>query len=176
MALVGFQRMYTDGVCLQSSTEGLLYLVHIKWNTYMYLESDIRSENLGHGITKFIVTRRPLQFPHRTEIRFLRHYHWKWMLLLLPVIHCPTQSPTSHFRQYVVVHFFTVFPVWLLLLSAHTRHERWDFPSSLACVAGNLYKKWSLPTSLPAGLLGWPCTWISVPALLRRNVRLRPPN
>jgi hypothetical protein len=76
------------------ATAGLLYLVHIKWNTYMYLESDIAGGNFGARIMKFIVTRRPLQFPHRTEIRFYRHYHWKWMLLLLPVI----QFGTIHFK------------------------------------------------------------------------------
>jgi hypothetical protein len=79
--------------------------------------------------------------------------------------HCPIQSPTSHFRQYIVTHFFTVFPVWRLFLSAHTRHEHWDIPFSLACVTGILYKKFSLPMSLPAGLLVRPCTWDSVPAL-----------
>jgi hypothetical protein len=55
------------------------------------------------------------------------------------------QSPTSHLRQYIVVHFFTVFPVWRLLLSAVTRHERGDFPSSLAFVTGILHMEWSLP-------------------------------
>jgi len=55
----------------------------------------------------------------------------------------------------------------LLCLCAHThtQHKCWDFASSLACVIGFLYKKWSLPTSLPAGLLVWPCTWIFILAL-----------
>jgi hypothetical protein len=79
--------------------------------------------------------------------------------------HCSIQSPTTHLRQYVVVHFFTVFPVWRLLLSALTWHERWDSPFSLACVTGILYMEWSLPTNLPAGLLVWLCTWISILAL-----------
>ena len=43
--------------------------------------------------------------------------------------------------------------IWRLLLSALTRHGRWDFPSSLACVTGILYTEWSSPTSLLAGLL-----------------------
>jgi hypothetical protein len=40
-------------------------------------------------------------------------------------------------------------------------NESWDFPSSVACVAGILYTEWSPPVNLPV----WPCTWISVPAL-----------
>jgi len=79
--------------------------------------------------------------------------------------HCPLQSPTSHLRQCIAVHFFIVFPIWRLPLSALTWHECWDFSSSLACDVGILYTEWSVPTSLPAGLLIWPCTWISVLAL-----------
>ena len=63
------------------------------------------------------------------------------------------------------MHIFTDFPVWRLLFSAHTRNELWDFPSNLACVAGIVYKKWSLPTSLPAVLLLSPWVPFSVPAL-----------
>jgi hypothetical protein len=85
--------------------------------------------------------------------------------------HCPIHCPSSHFWQYIVVDLFTIFAVWCLLLSTHMRHERQDFPSSLACIAGILYKKWSLPTSLPAGLLVWPMTWISIPALASNPLR-----
>jgi hypothetical protein len=73
------------------------------------------------------------------------------------------QSPKSHLRQYIVVHFFTVFPVWRLLLPALTRHGRWEFPSSLACVARLLYTERSIPT---AALLVGTCTSISVPVLM----------
>jgi hypothetical protein len=124
-------------------------------------------------ITKFIVCRHPLQFTHCTEIRFLWHCLIKSIVTFTPVIQfcivhlktLPIQSPTSHFRQYIVVHYFTLFTVWRLLFSVPTRHELWDFLSSSACVAGILYMKWSLHTSLPAGLLFWPWTWISVLAL-----------
>jgi hypothetical protein len=86
---------------------------------------------------------------------------------LLPVIqfwvlhfkNCPIQSLTSHFLQYVLVHFFTVFPVWSLLFCAHKRVERWDFSSSIACVTGILCINCSLPTNLLAGLLVWPWAW-----------------
>jgi hypothetical protein len=50
------------------------------------------------------------------------------------------RSPTLHFRQYVVVHFFTIFLVSRMLLSANTRYGRWDFPSSLPYVSGILHK------------------------------------
>ena len=54
--------------------------------------------------------------------------------------------------------------------SLHTWYERWDFPSRLACFTGILYMEWSLPTSLPAGLLVWP--WISVLAPVSNASRL----
>jgi len=147
--------------------------MHKKWNTYVYLESDTISGNLEAGITKFIVTRHPLQFTHHTEIQFLQHCLWKSIVTFTPnnSVLCDTLQNTAYMKSYIVflsVHFsaFTVFPVWRFLLSAHTRHECQDFPSSLACVAGVLYKKLPLfSTSLPAGLLVWPSTWISIPAL-----------
>jgi len=42
--------------------EVLLYLMLKKLNTYMYLDSDTSSVNFMVGITKFVVTARPLQF------------------------------------------------------------------------------------------------------------------
>jgi len=47
--------------------------MHKKWNTYVYLESDTTSKNSEVEITKFIVTRQPLQVTHFTKIRFLPH-------------------------------------------------------------------------------------------------------
>jgi len=165
---------HNNTTLLHIIAEVFLYLMHKKWNTYVYLKSDNTSGNFKARIMKFIVTRCLLQFTHFTEIRFLQHCLWKSIVAFIlsnSVLYGTLQNIalyrvlTSHVRQYIVVHFFALFPVWRLLLSAHTRHERWDVPSSLACVAGILYKKWSLPTSLPPGLLDWPCTWISVPAL-----------
>jgi len=105
-------------------------------------------------------------------IRILWHCLWKSMYNFTPsnsVLwytskYCPVQSPTSHLWQYIVVNFFTIFLVWRLLLSALTRHGSWD-PSTLAYVAGILYTQWSSPTSLLAGLLVGPCTWIPILAL-----------
>ena len=70
---------------------------------------------------------------------------------------CPIQSSTSHFQQYVVVQCFTVFPVWCLFLFAHTWHEHWHFSSSVACVAGILYKKMISPCES--------ASWISSPTM-----------
>jgi len=56
---------------LHTIADVFLYLMHKKWNTYVYLESDTTVENFEARIMKFIVTRHPLQFTHCTEIRFL---------------------------------------------------------------------------------------------------------
>jgi len=53
---------------LHTIAEVLLYLMHKKWSTYVYLESDTTSGNFKVEIMKFIVTRLPLQFTHCTEI------------------------------------------------------------------------------------------------------------
>ena len=58
---------------LHTIAEVLLYLMHKKWSTYVHLESDTTSANFKVGITKFIVTTRPLQFTHCTGIKFLWH-------------------------------------------------------------------------------------------------------
>ena len=58
---------------LHTIAEVLLYIMHKKWSTYVYLESDTTSGNFKVGIMKFIVTTSPLQFTHCTEIRFLWH-------------------------------------------------------------------------------------------------------
>jgi len=57
---------------LHTIAEVFLYLMHKKWNTYVYLESDTISGNFEVGITTYTFTRCPLQFT-RTEIRFLQH-------------------------------------------------------------------------------------------------------
>ena len=81
---------------LHTIAEVLLYLMHKKWSTYMYLESDTTSGNFNVRITKCIVTRRPLQFTRCTEIRFFGTASENQSLLLLPVI------------QFCVVHFKTM--------------------------------------------------------------------
>jgi len=52
---------------LHTTAEIFLYLMHKKWNSYLYLESGTTSRNFEAGITKFIVTRCPLQFTHCTK-------------------------------------------------------------------------------------------------------------
>jgi hypothetical protein len=42
----------------------------------------------------------------------------------------------------------------------------WNFPTSLACVAGILYMEFSLPISLQVWVLVWSCTWISIQSLV----------
>ena len=81
---------------LHTIAEVLLYLMHKKWSTYVYLESDTTSGNFKVGITKFIVTTRPLQFTHCTEKGFCGTASENQLLLLLPVI------------QFCVVHFKTL--------------------------------------------------------------------
>jgi len=41
---------------LHTIAEVFLYLMHKKWRTYVYLESDTTGGNFEIGITKFIVT------------------------------------------------------------------------------------------------------------------------
>ena len=109
---------------------------------------------------KCIVTESPLKFTLLTDVRFSQQCHITWILVSLPVIQfcmihfktLPCTNCTPHFQQYVVVHFYTVFLVWCLLLSAHLWHDCCYFPFSLACVTRILYKKWSLPASWTASL------------------------
>jgi len=51
---------------LHTIAEVFLFLMHKKWNSYLYFESDTTSANFEAGITKFVVTRHPLQFTHCT--------------------------------------------------------------------------------------------------------------
>jgi hypothetical protein len=85
------------------------------------------------------------------------------------VIHFKTLPYAKSYIAFTAVYcssFLHSFPgLALAFLYALAQHELWDFPSSLARVAGILYTEWSPSTNLPAGLLVWPCTWMSVPAL-----------
>jgi hypothetical protein len=56
---------------LHTIAEGFLYLIHKKLKSYVYLEPDITIWNFEAGISKFVVTKRPLQFTHCDEMRFL---------------------------------------------------------------------------------------------------------
>jgi hypothetical protein len=49
---------------LHTTVDVFLYVMHKKWNTYVYLEFDIVGGNFDTRIMKFIVTRRPLQGSH----------------------------------------------------------------------------------------------------------------
>jgi hypothetical protein len=62
---------------LHAIAEGFLYLMHKKWNSYVYLEPDTTIGNFEARISKCVVTIRPLQFTRCGEIRFLRRCLWK---------------------------------------------------------------------------------------------------
>jgi hypothetical protein len=56
---------------LHAIAEVCLYLIHKKWNSYVYLEPDTTIGNFEVRITTFIVHLCPLQFTHCADIRFL---------------------------------------------------------------------------------------------------------
>jgi hypothetical protein len=58
---------------LHTIEEGFLNLMYKKWKSYVYLEPDTTIGNFEARISKFVVTRRPLQFTHCAEIRSLWH-------------------------------------------------------------------------------------------------------
>jgi hypothetical protein len=62
------------------------------------------------------------------------HSHYFWDRLCI-------QSLASHFMQYVVVHCFIVFPVWLLVICKHNA-QRLPFQSS-RCHWNSIYKLFS---------------------------------
>jgi hypothetical protein len=64
--------MYKNTKFLHTIAEGFLYLMHKKCKSYVYLEPDATIGNFEVGISTFLITRRPLQFTHCAEIRFLR--------------------------------------------------------------------------------------------------------
>jgi hypothetical protein len=55
--------------------------------------------------------------------------------------HCPIQSLASHFLQYIVVHCFIAFPVWLSVLCTHNA-QRFPLQSS-RCHWNSIYKRFS---------------------------------
>jgi hypothetical protein len=131
---------------LHATAEVCLNLMHKKWNSYEYLQPDTTTGNYVVKITTFLwhctwnsivtftlsnsVLRDTLQDTALYKVK--RQIFWSTLYEL-------------------VVHFFTAFPVWRLLLSAHTQREHWDFPSSLVCVTG----------ILSANVLVWP--WAEFP-------------
>ena len=56
---------------IYTSLEVCLYLMHKKWNSYMYLEPDTTTGNFEVRITTFILTTCPLQFTEPSEFVFL---------------------------------------------------------------------------------------------------------
>ena len=52
---------------LHAVAEVCLYLMHKKWNSYMYLEPDTTNGNFEFKIMTFILTTCPLQFPEPSE-------------------------------------------------------------------------------------------------------------
>jgi hypothetical protein len=84
---------------LHTIAEVFLYLMHKKWS-YMHMEPDTTSGNSEAEITKFIVTKRPLQFTHCTEIGFFGTACENQLLLLLPVIQfCVIQFKTLPYAK-----------------------------------------------------------------------------
>jgi len=60
--------------------------MHNIWNSHLYLESDTTGGNFEAGITKFTVTRHPLQFTHCQKYGFCSTASENQLLLLFPVI------------------------------------------------------------------------------------------
>jgi len=52
---------------LEPDTTICLYLMHKKWNSYVYLEPDTTTGNFGVRIMTFILTTCPLQFTEPFE-------------------------------------------------------------------------------------------------------------
>jgi len=105
---------------LHTLPEVFLDIMHKKWNMYLYLESDTKSGNFEAGITKFIVTRHPLEFTHCTEMRFLWHASENQLLLLLPVMQFCVMPCTKSYITFSAVHcsaFLHSFPG--LALASH---------------------------------------------------------
>jgi len=147
--------------------------MHKKWNTYVYLESDTTNRNFEAGITKFMVTRCPIQFTRCTKLRFLWQCLWKSFVAftLSNSVLCDTLQNTA---LYIVLHpiyavhcsaFLHSFPG--LVLASLCTHATWVlrlFLQLSMCHWNPIYGI-DCPTILPFGLLVWPCTWIFVPAL-----------
>jgi len=128
---------------------------------YVYLESNTMSRNFGAGITKFIVTRRPLQFTHCTEVRFL------WQCLRKSIVTftlsnsvlCDTLQNTA---LYIVLHhifavhysaFLHSFPGLVLASLCTNTTQALRFFLQLSMCHWNPIYGIVCPTSLPAGLL-----------------------
>ena len=83
------------------------------------------SGNFDAGITKFIVTRRPLQYTH-----FCRTASENQLLLLLPVIHfCEINLKTMPYTKFYIAFMAVICSAFLhsfrglALVSAHSQHE-----------------------------------------------------
>jgi hypothetical protein len=79
---------------LHAIAEVCLYLMHKKWNSYMYLEPHTTIWNFEVRITTFAVTTRSLQFTHCADTRFLCTACENQLPLLLPAI----QFWVTHFK------------------------------------------------------------------------------
>jgi hypothetical protein len=147
------------GVCL--------YLMHRKWNSYVYLQPDTTTGNFEVTIT-FIVTTHPLQFIHCTDKRFLWHCLWNsivtFPVIQFWVIHLKTLPYTKSSVTFSAVHCSSLLQFFqsgaCFSLHTHTRYMHRHFLSSLACVTGILHINCSLPTNLLAGLLVWHWAWV----------------
>jgi hypothetical protein len=71
---------------LHAIAEVCLYLIHRKWNSYVYLEPDTTIGNFEVRIATFIVVTCPLQFTHCADVSFCGTACEIQLSLLLPVI------------------------------------------------------------------------------------------
>jgi hypothetical protein len=139
---------------------------------YLHLESDTAGGNSEARIMKLIVTTSTTIYaPHRDKVFVTLSLKMNVTVTLSNSHACYTlqntalYSPTLHFQQYIVVHFFSFRSTTLASVCTHSTWQL-KYSLQLVCVPGILYKKWSLPTNLPTELPVWPCTWIPVLALI----------
>ena len=57
---------------LHTIAEDFSFIMNQKWKRYVYLETNTRAGKVEFEISKYVITRRLLQFTHCAVIRFLR--------------------------------------------------------------------------------------------------------
>jgi len=149
--------------CISCTKNGILIYI---WSLTPQLEI-LRAESQN------LVARRPLQYIHCTEQGFYGTASENQFILLLPVI----QFCVIHFKTLLYAKSYNTFTAVCcssflhsflgLALTSFCTRVTWAlrFSLQLSMCRWNPYMEWSLPTNLPAGLLVWPYTWISILAL-----------
>jgi hypothetical protein len=118
--------------------------MHKKWNAYGYLKSDTTIGNFEARITKFIVTRRPLQFTHCTEWCFYGTASENQFILLL------------HVTQFCVIHFKTLpyAKSYITFTAVYCSSFLHSFPG-LALTSLCIHATWALRFSLQLSICHW---------------------